>query len=159
MTEKPIRVLCVDDNHLVADALHLKLRLEGNFEWGGWVREAEPMLQAARRCRAEVVLLDIDMPGRDVFEALRELVQGLPEARVLVFSGHVRPDFVERAIENGAWGYISKNDGEQSLIDGIRAVARGEFVLSPSVQEIQGKPRPTPPEITIKNQTKSFQPE
>jgi DNA-binding NarL/FixJ family response regulator len=76
-----------------------------------------------------VVLLDLDMPGPNPIEVLRELTVQSPDVRVIVLSGHVRRELIDRAIEAGAYGYLSKNDDGGVLVDSIRAVARGEFVL------------------------------
>jgi len=131
-----VKVLCVDDNDFVAEAVLAKLRKAGGFEWLGHLPSADELIEVARRDRPDVILLDVDMPGADPFEAMRELLGHCPDVRVIVFSGHVRPELLERAIRLGAWGYISKSDGENALVEGIRSVADGEFALSPEVEAI-----------------------
>lgn len=130
-----IGVLCVEDNDLVAHALERKLR-GCNLRWLDRLSSAAGLLEAVNRTMPQVVLLDVDMPGPDVFQAMREVLAAYPESRILIFSGHVRPQLLERAIECGAWGYISKSDGEDALVQAIRDVSAGEFVLSPEVQAI-----------------------
>jgi DNA-binding NarL/FixJ family response regulator len=124
-----IRVLCVDDNHLVADALKTKLRLAGGFEWLGQVTEATGLVELADRIKPDIILLDIDMPGEDPFDVLEALTNECPETRVVMFSGHVRGDLIDKAVEAGAWGYISKNDGTESIVSSLHRVAEGEFVI------------------------------
>jgi DNA-binding NarL/FixJ family response regulator len=135
MRNEPIKVLCVDDNDLVAEGLRMKLRHTGDFEWMGSLREADDLVKAAWRSRPHVVLLDIDMPGKDPFEAMRELTDMFPSVRVLMLSGHVRRELIDRAIESGAWGYVSKNEGADVIVHAIERVARGEFTLGPDVQD------------------------
>ena len=133
-----IGILSVDDNPHVGDALRKRLSRIDGFQWDGWLPSADALVDyVSTRC-PHIVLLDIDMPGKDPFEALAELVARCPDSRVLVFSGHVRRDLIQRATDAGAWGYVSKNDAEDSLIDAIRGVAEGEFVISDEVRLILG---------------------
>ena len=134
MSEKPIRVLCVDDNDFVAEAIRRKLLLESGFEWLGWLEDASGLLESARGMKPDVILLDIDMPGEDSFEALESLAANCPAIRVIMLSGHVRRELIDRAVEAGAWGYISKNDETDHIVAAIRRVAAGEFTLGPDAE-------------------------
>ena len=69
----PIRVMCVDDNDFVAEAIRRKLSVDPGFAWAGWLPEARQLVEKVKENKADVVLLDIDMPGKDSFEALGEL--------------------------------------------------------------------------------------
>jgi DNA-binding NarL/FixJ family response regulator len=132
MTGKPIRVLCVDDNRFIADAMARRLLLEESMEWAGWLEQVagpEDVLQA----RPDVVMLDVDMPGFDSFELVRRLGELSPQTRILMFSGHVRADYIDRAVDAGAWGYVSKNESIGDVLAAIRRVAQGEFVTTADV--------------------------
>ncbi len=131
-----VRVLCVDDNELVAEAIGRKLSLSGGFEWLGQLEDATDLVKEAQRRRPDVILLDIDMPGADPFVALEQLSQSNPETAVVMLSGHVRLDLIERAIEAGASGYVSKNEATQTLIEAIQRAAQGEFVLGPEARRV-----------------------
>ena len=131
-----VRVLCVDDNDLVAEAIGRKLTLAGGFTWLGRLCEADELIEETRRLRPHVVLLDIDMPGADPFEMLAQLTRESPDTAVLMLSGHVRIDLIERAIEAGALGYVSKNEATHTLIDAIQRAAHGEFVLGPEARRV-----------------------
>lgn len=133
-TPEAIGILCVDDNPHVADALKIKLARAGGFEWKGWLADADTLVDFAQQHCPTLVIIDIDMPGRDPFEALAELVERCPESRAVMFSGHVRMELIAKAVEAGAWGYASKNDGEGELVAVLRRVVAGEFALSPEVQ-------------------------
>lgn len=132
--QEPIGILCVDDNPRVAEALRMKFSRTGGFEWRGWMEDANRLLDRIEGDPSVVVLLDLDLPGRNPFEALTEVNERFPQARTVVFTGHVRKDFIERAIEAGAWGYVSKNDGEEALVEALRRVSEGEFVMSDEVR-------------------------
>ncbi len=127
-------VLCVDDNPAVTDALRVKLGRSNEFEWRGSLHSADDLLDRCERERPAIVLLDVDMPGKDPFEALAELTARAPDIIVLIFTGHVRKDLIERALDCGAWGYVSKNDGEDELLAAMKRAANEELALSPEAQ-------------------------
>jgi DNA-binding NarL/FixJ family response regulator len=129
---RAIRVLCVDDNVMVADAIEGLLGSAGGFEWVGHFCSADNLLDAVQRRCPDVVLLDIDMPGKNAFEAVMELREHCPTSRVLMLSALVRRDLVDRAVDAGAWGYISKRDGG-AIVNAVRRVAEGEFVIGQDV--------------------------
>lgn len=130
----PLSVLCVDDNVHVADALKLKLGQIGGFEWKGWLSCADALLAEVSRLKPSILILDLDMPHRNPFEALTELSAQRPDVRAVVFSGHVSFELINKALEAGAWGYVSKNDGDEALIKALHAVASDELAFSAEVQ-------------------------
>lgn len=134
LDETKIGVVCVDDNPQVAEALRLKLSRQGEFNWKGWLPDAGDMLEAAREHCPEIILMDVDMPGRDPFEVTQELARECPDCRVIFFSGHVRVELIDRALESGAWGYVAKHDGEESLLQAIKEVAQGGIAFSPQAR-------------------------
>lgn len=129
-----IGVLCVDDNPQVAEALRLKLTRTAPFEWIGWLPSADRLRDEAVRSGPAVVLLDLDMPGRDPFAAAADVASQCPASRIVIFSGHVRAELVQKAFDAGVWGYVSKNDGEDELLLAMRRVASGEIAMSPEVR-------------------------
>jgi DNA-binding NarL/FixJ family response regulator len=126
----PVRVLCVDDNFLVVDSLVARLGQEPWIVVAGTLSQADDITATVERARVDIVLLDVDMPGRDSFTALRELSQRHPHVRTIMLSGHVRHDLIDQAVACGAWGYLSKSVGPEVVVDAIRAVRDGEFALS-----------------------------
>ena len=140
MADGPIRVLCVDDNDFVAEAIQRRLRRETEFEWLGWLPDAAALIPEVRARKPHVVLMDIDMPGKDSFEALRELAAACPEARVIMLSGHVRKELIDRAFGAGAWGYVSKDADTGALLTAIRRVASGDVVMGDDVADEHRKP-------------------
>jgi two-component system response regulator DesR len=129
-----ITLLCVDDNELIAQALSRRVAREPGMTWGGWLARGAELPEALKRTSADVVLLDVDLPGEDSFELLRQTAEAFPEVRVLMFSGHVRADYIDRAIECGAWGYISKNDGTDDVMRAVAQAHAGELALSPDAR-------------------------
>ena len=133
MVSELIRVLCVDDNLFVAESLKVGLLLHGGFEWLGSVPSADGLLEVVKRTRPHVVLLDIDMPGRDSMDALEELTTSMPHVKTLIVSGYEGSEFLDRALDAGAWGYVPKNDGPDEIIRAICAVHAGQFALGPGM--------------------------
>jgi two-component system, NarL family, invasion response regulator UvrY len=129
MTSSPIRVLCVEDNELVADAIGRKLSKDLRFQWLGWVSTKSELLDKARESTPDVVCMDLDIPGQDTIEMIRDLKAVAPSSRVLVLTGHVREDYVNKTVDAGAWGYLSKAEESRVIIESIRRIAAGEFVL------------------------------
>src|SRR5690606_23873630 len=95
MSEEPVKVLCVDDNAAVAEAIELKLGLEPSLRWVGRLEAADGLLDEVATTGAQVVLLDIDMPGRDPFHALEELSQKFPDVRAIMLSGYIGDDLID----------------------------------------------------------------
>lgn len=133
MSSRRIRVMCVDDNQLVAQAVELRLRSEPNFEWVGWLSDNDDLMTGIELAKPDVLLLDVDMPGRDAFDLLRDLAERVPDLRTVMFSGYLRSDYIDRAIAAGAWGYVSKNENFDELLTAIHQVVAGEFALSAEV--------------------------
>jgi NarL family two-component system response regulator LiaR len=133
LSRTPIRVLCVDDHAFLAEGLQSRLSLARDMEFVGRLSTAEDLVAEAKRTRADVVLLDIEMPGPDPFEALEDLCRQHPSSRAIMLSAYVRDHYVDAAVNAGAWGYLCKNDEPDTIIDAIRKVANGEFVFGPSV--------------------------
>jgi DNA-binding NarL/FixJ family response regulator len=136
---KPIRIFCVDDNTLVTEALRLQLSRTAGLQWTGCAPDADSLLDQAKRECSDIVLLDIDMPGKNPFDAINELTEICGHSRVLMYSGLLRRDLVDRALDSGAWGYVAKTDGEQDLLQAIRAVAGGSMGFSRSIRTMMGE--------------------
>jgi len=133
---KEIRVLCVDDNALLGDAIRQRLSMEKGLVWHGLLPDADQLLDQVLETSPDIVLLDVDMPGKDPFEVIKELSARCPKTRVIMYTGHVHADLIERALEAGAWGYVSKNDDVSAIMKAIRSVVAGEVSLGPDVQAV-----------------------
>jgi DNA-binding NarL/FixJ family response regulator len=129
-------VLCVDDNKDVAEAVRKILTKTRGFAWLGTLPDATKLVEFVAGHSVSLVLLDIDMPGRNSFEVLSDL-RAFPESRVVMFSGHASRDLIDRALDYGAWGYAVKSDGNEALIECLRKVHRGEIALTPGAERLQ----------------------
>jgi DNA-binding NarL/FixJ family response regulator len=128
-----IRVLLADDQRVVREGLGTLLGLLDGIELVGTAADGEEALALAARHDPDVVLMDLRMPNLDGLGAIAELARrGLP-ARVLVLTTYDTDADVLPAIQAGATGYLLKDAPRTELLRAVRAAARGESVLSPSV--------------------------
>jgi DNA-binding NarL/FixJ family response regulator len=128
-----ITLLIVDDHPVVRDGLRGMFAGTDEFEVVGEAADGAEALTLADRARPDVVLMDLRMPGMDGVRAIGALRErGLP-SRVLVLTTYDTDSDVLPAIEAGATGYLLKDAPREELFRAVRAAARGEAVLSPSV--------------------------
>jgi len=128
-----IRVLVVDDQAMVRAGFRLLLADEPDIEV---VAEASNGLEAvaeAARVRPHVVLMDIRMPELDGLEATRRILAAEPSSRILILTTFDLDEYVYRALQAGASGFVLKDDPPEQLIAAVRTVAGGDALLSPSV--------------------------
>ena len=160
MASAPIRVLCVEDNQLVAEAIGRKLSGDSDFIWLGWVDSEESLLAKVEESPPDVVCMDLDIPGQDAFGMIRSLKERSPQSRVLILSGHVHADYIDQAVDAGAWGYLSKAEESRVIVDAFRRVAAGSFVLGRlSQNEWKSPPSQSPgrpPQVTQPEPKPSF---
>lgn len=128
-----IRVLCVDDHAFLIEGLSARLAVEPGMEFVGRLPTADDLVAHVEDTQADIVLLDIEMPGADVFEAIDEVRRRCPNVRPILLSAHVRDQYIDAAYKAGAWGYLSKGDSPDDVIDGIRRVSQGKLAFSGEV--------------------------
>jgi len=141
MSKQPIRVMSVDDHVFLIEGLKARFEIEEDIEFVGGLPTADNLAAEAERNRADVVLLDIEMPGADPFEAVADLRRRCPGIRAIMLSAYVLDSYIEEAYRNGAWGYLSKSDSSDVIVKGIRDVAGGELAFSGRIhQRLQSPP-------------------
>ena len=126
-----IRVLVADDHPLVREGLRAAFAVEDDLVVCGTASDGAAAVRLCRELAPDVVLMDLSMPVMDGLAALRIIVAESPCARVLVFSAHGDQTTVRAAMAAGACGYALKGIPASDLADAVRAVRRGETVLSP----------------------------
>ena len=128
-----ISVLVVDDHPVFRDGLRQLLADSGEFVVVAEAADGLEALAHVQRHAVDVVLMDLHMPRMDGVTAIARLRELAPETNVLVLSTYDTEADVLPAIEAGAVGYLLKDAARPELLDAVRAAARGESVLSPSV--------------------------
>ena len=134
MTEpvSTLRVLIVDDQHLVRSGFRMILSVEPDLEVVGEADTGRAAIEQARALRPDVVLMDVQMPVMDGIEATRALVAE-DLGRVLILTTFDRDDYVFDGLQAGASGFLLKNADPDQLVDAVRAVGHGHALLAPEV--------------------------
>ena len=141
-----IKIVCVDDNPEVTTALASLLNADSGFDWKGGLDSADQLIDHCVKDQPDLVLIDLDMPGRNPLDALVELVAACPGTPRLKFSGPVGREQIERALNSRALGYVSKNHTEEKIFLAQRRVSRGEKgmidKLAGSARRLESLPEP-----------------
>lgn len=128
-----IRLLLADDQALVRGALAALLNLEADLEVVAEVGRGDEVLEACRTHRADVAVLDVEMPGLDGIEATTQLKELLPQTHVLIVTTFGRPGYLRRALQSGADGFLVKDTPAKQLADAVRRVHAGLRVVDPAL--------------------------
>jgi DNA-binding NarL/FixJ family response regulator len=128
-----IKILLVDDHPVVREGLRGMLAGEADLAVVAEAGGAAEAVAAVRGHEPDVVLMDLRMPGGDGVEATARVLAQRPATRVVVLTTYDTDADILRAVEAGAAGYLLKDASRAELAQAIRAAARGETVLAPSV--------------------------
>lgn len=134
-----IRVLIADDHALVREGLRRLLADEPDIEVVAEVADGSELMAALSRTPADVVLLDVTMPGPGFQELVSRIGRRLPATRVLVVSAHPEDQFALRALAAGAAGYLTKDHSPEALAEAIRTVHRGRSYITGAVAQLMAE--------------------
>ena len=129
----PIRILIVDDHSMVRSGLRLLLEEEGDFHVVGEAGDVDAALALASADSPDVILLDLNMPGRPSLPAIPELLEASPGGAVVVMTQHDDPEFARVALSGGASGFVLKEAAHSELVEAVRAAVAGRTYLNPSL--------------------------
>jgi DNA-binding NarL/FixJ family response regulator len=124
-----LNVLIVDDHFVVRSGLVTSLELDDDIRVVGEADSGEDAVRAYRESGANVVLMDLQLPGRGGVMATAALHEFDPNARILIFSNFFRDDEIQAALDAGALGYVSKSGTRAELLNAVRTVAAGRRYL------------------------------
>lgn len=127
-----IKIVIADDSDFVRDGLNIILSLDEDFEVVGCAKNGKEAISICTRNKVDIVLMDIQMPEMDGIEATKEIVKN-SLGKVLVLTTFDDYDLVEKAIQNGAKGYLIKNHTPEKLKQMIKSLYNGVNVLDESV--------------------------
>ncbi|MDO8464614.1 MAG: response regulator transcription factor [Gallionella sp.] len=132
---KRIRILIVDDHTLLRSGIKLALQRHEEIEVVGEAGDGLEGIKRAKQLKPDVVLLDLHMPGTSGLEALRVLVEDVPETQVVMLTVSEDTEDLLETLRAGARGYLLKNIDTEFLLESIQRAARGESVMSPIIAQ------------------------
>lgn len=106
--------------------------MSGEFSACGWSYRTEDALTEVTQCRPDLIILDINLPGRDGISLIPEILERVPGALIVVFTAHSSDPYASMAIKAGAHGFLSKTASPPDLISALRKVIRGDYHVEPS---------------------------
>lgn len=130
-----IRVFIVDDHPIVRSGIRRIAEEDRGITVTGEAASGDAALVALQQVVADVILLDVSMPGPPFTETLKRVREEHPSVRVLVLSAHPEDQWAVRALRGGASGYLTKDHSPGQLLDAIRRVHRGGKYVSPTLAE------------------------
>jgi DNA-binding NarL/FixJ family response regulator len=130
-----VTVLLVDDHAVVREGYRRLLERHGDIVVVGEAGDADSAQALFHSLDPQIVVMDISLPGVSGIEVLRLMLAQRPQTRVLMFSMHEEVIFAKRALQAGAYGYVTKASAPQVLVQAVHALQRGKRYLSATVAE------------------------
>lgn len=128
-----IRILLVDDQALFREGLRTLLSIRPDLEVVGEAENGREAVEKAAELRPDVILMDLRMPVLNGVAATQQLQQEQPESKVIVLTTFDDDEYIFDGLRAGAVGYLLKDVSSEKLVEAIRAAARGESFLEPSI--------------------------
>lgn len=126
-----VKVMIVDDHSLVRQGLKQILGFQAELEIVGEAQHGDEVLDQAQACQPDVILLDINLPGKNGIELTGELKTKMPQVNILVLTVDAEQHHLHKIIKAGALGYLLKDVDPDTLTEAILAVARGDAYIQP----------------------------
>ncbi len=135
MSQKKIRVLITEDNMIIRMGIRRLLKRSPDIEVVGDASNGKEALQLLDQAEADVLLLDVEMPGVNGIEVARILkARASPKPRILVLSAYDDQEYIREMFINGASGYLLKDEAPDKIIEAVRGIAFGvDGWVSPQV--------------------------
>ncbi|MBA2874611.1 response regulator [Thermaerobacillus caldiproteolyticus] len=127
------RIIIIDDHQLFREGVKRILQFEEGFEVVAEGTDGNEVLELVEKHRPDIVIMDINMPHMNGVEATKQIIESYPETKVVVLSIHDDENYVMRALQTGASGYLLKEMDADTLIEAIKVVAEGGSYLHPKV--------------------------
>jgi two-component system response regulator NreC len=131
-----IRILLSDDHTILRDGIRSLLEAEPDMQVIGEAEDGHNAVRMAGELEPDVVLMDIAMPLLNGLEATRQIHRNHPNVKVLILTMYENEEYIRQVLAHGAMGYILKDAAARDLLGAIRAVQRGEAILSPAVTRL-----------------------
>jgi two-component system response regulator NreC len=128
-----LSIVLADDHKVVRSALRMLLEAEPDIEVVAEAGTADDAIRYVRGHKPNVLILDLDMPGRPSLEAVPDMVEASPETRIVILTMRSEPEFAREALSLGVRGYVLKEAADSELVQAVRSAAAGETYLQPAL--------------------------
>jgi two-component system, NarL family, response regulator NreC len=128
-----ISIVLADDHTVVRKALRVLLEEEPGFEVVAEADDADATIRYLRGHKPDVLILDLNMPGRPSLEAIPDMREASPETKIVVLTMQKEPAFARQALQLGVLGYVLKEAADDELVQAVRSAAAGETYLQPAL--------------------------
>lgn len=128
-----ISIVLADDHTVVRRALRVLLEEEPGFEVVAEAEDADGAVRYLRGHKPDVLILDLNMPGRPSLEAIGEMREASPQTKIVVLTMQKEPAFARQALQQGVLGYVLKEAADDELVQAVRSAAAGETYLQPAL--------------------------
>ncbi|MBF0510525.1 MAG: response regulator transcription factor [Deltaproteobacteria bacterium] len=126
-------ILIVDDHPFFREGLRAILARNSGFEVVGEAGDGQQALRMTKELKPDLVLMDISLPDKSGIQLTGDLRHLLPDVNILIISMHAKADYITKAFQAGAKGYLFKESAAEALVQGLEAVSKGEFFLDASL--------------------------
>lgn len=130
-----IKIILADDHRIFRKGLKSLLSEKENIEVLAEADNGDEALEAARKYKPEIVVMDIAMPKMDGIEATRQIRERFPDTEVVVLSMHAKKAYIDQVLKAGAKGYVLKDSDEENLLSAIETVHNGGYYLDSPIAE------------------------
>jgi two-component system response regulator NreC len=128
-----ISIVLADDHTLVRKALRMLLEAEPGFEVVAEAEDADGAVRYLRGHKPDVLILDLNMPGRPSLEAIGDMRDASPETKIVMLTMQQEPAFARQALQQGVLGYVLKEAANDELVQAVRSAAAGDTYLQPAL--------------------------